>query len=203
VLLGSAVYFLLGLPKDMVVPAVGFSIAIAFAVVLYFRYAPFGSSIPRKATAACIALAFAAFGYYLSFDVIYKNTPSQVAIAAARNEVQWEDFSPKLLLGAHASGQHVIVDFTANWCLNCQYNMMTVLSSKEVTGLINKKHILALKADLTWTNAAAESLLHHLGSRSVPFFAVFPGDDPYHPIIMRDILNKGAVVKVLKGLEEK
>jgi hypothetical protein len=45
--------------------------------------------------------------------------------------------------------------------------------------------------------------MHHLGSRSVPFFAVFPGDDPYRPIIMRDILNKGAVVKVLKGLEEK
>jgi len=135
--------------------------------------------------------------------VIYKNTSYKAALAAVRNEVQWEEFSPKQLLDAHANGQHVIVDFTANWCLNCQYNMITVLSSDEVMDLIGKKHILALKADLTWTNVQAESLLHHLGSRSVPFFAVFPGDDPYRPIIMRDILNKGAVIKVLKGLEEK
>lgn len=202
-LLGAAVYFLLGLPKDMVVSAVGFSVAIAFAVVFFFRYAPWGSALSRNVIAGIAALAIAGFGYYLAFGVIYKNTSYQAALAAVRNEVQWEEFSPKQLLDAHANGQHVIVDFTANWCLNCQYNMITVLSSDEVMDLIRKKHILALKADLTWTNVQAESLLHHLGSRSVPFFAVFPGDDPYRPIIMRDILNKGAVVKVLKGLEEK
>lgn len=202
-LLGAAVYFLLGLPKDMVVSVVGFSVAIAFAVVFFFRYAPWGSALKRNVIAGIAALAIAGFGYYLTFGVIYKNTSYKAALAAVRNEVQWEEFSPKQLLDAHANGQHVIVDFTANWCLNCQYNMITVLSSDEVMDLIGKKHILALKADLTWTNVQAESLLHHLGSRSVPFFAVFPGDDPYRPIIMRDILNKGAVIKVLKGLEEK
>ncbi|HUI92581.1 MAG TPA: cytochrome c biogenesis protein CcdA [Chitinivibrionales bacterium] len=202
-LLGAAVYFLLGLPKDMVVSAVGFSVAIAFAVVFFFRYAPWGSSLKRNIVAGILALAIAAFGYYLTFVVIYRNTSTQAALAAERNEVQWEEFTPKLLLDAHANGRHVIVDFTANWCLNCQYNMLTVLSSKEVAELIKRKNVLALKADLTWTNVQAESLLHHLGSRSVPFFAVFPGDDPYHPIIMRDILSKRAVVKVLKGLEEK
>ena len=80
---------------------------------------------------------------------------------------------------------------------------MTVLSSKAVVDLVAKKNVLPLKADLTWTNVSAESLMHALGSRSVPFFAVFPGDDPYHPIIMRDILNKGAVAKVLKKLRDK
>jgi thiol:disulfide interchange protein len=202
-LLGAAVYFLLGLPKDMVVSAVGFSVAIAFAVVFFFRYAPWESPLSRNVVAGILALAIAGFGFYLTFGVIYRNTSAQAALAAERNDVQWEDFSPKLLLEAHANGRHVVVDFTANWCLNCQYNMMTVLSSGEVADLIKKKNILALKADLTWTNVQAESLLHHLGSRSVPFFAVFPGDDPYRPIIMRDILNKGAVIKVLKGLEEK
>ncbi len=202
-LLGAAVYFLLGLPKDMVVSAVGFSVAIAFAVVFFFRYAPWNSPMSKKAVAAIAALAIAGFGYYLTFGVIYRNTSYQTALAAERNQVQWEDFSPKLLLDAHATGRHVIVDFTANWCLNCQYNAITVLSAREVTGLMAKKDVLALRADLTWANPQAESLLHALGSRSVPFLAVFPGDDPYHPIIMRDLLNKGAVVKVLKKLREK
>jgi thiol:disulfide interchange protein len=202
-LLGAAVYFLLGLPKDMVVSAVGFSVAIAFAVVFFFRYTPLGSPLSRKFVAGLAALAIVGLGYYLTFGVIYRNTSYQAALSAERNEVQWDDFSPKLLQDAHASGRHVMVDFTANWCLNCQYNAITVLSAKEVTALVAKKNVLALKADLTWTNPSAESLLHALGSRSVPFLAVFPGDDPYHPIIMRDILNKGAVVKVLKRLKDK
>ncbi len=202
-LLGAAVYFLLGLPKDMVVSAVGFSTSIAFAVVFFVRYASFGSALSKYVLAASVALAIIAAGFYVCFGVIYKNASSQTALAVAGNDIPWEDFSPKLLLTAHAKGQHVIVDFTANWCLNCQYNAITVFSSAEVANLIRRKHVLALKADLTWTNMQAESLLHELGSRSVPFFAVFPGDDPYRPIIMRDILNKGAVVKVLRGLHEK
>lgn len=202
-LLCAAVYFLMGLPKDMVVSAVGFSISIAFAVVFFSRFAPLGASLSRYAIAACIAAAIGGAGSYLSFGVIYKITSTRAALEAAADDIQWEEFSPKLLLGAHANGRHVIVDFTASWCLNCQYNMMTVLSSREVRDCIAKKDILALKADVTWTNLQAESLLHHLGSRSVPFFAVFPGDDPYHPIIMRDILNKSAVVKVLKKLRDK
>jgi thiol:disulfide interchange protein len=202
-LLGAAVYFLLGLPKDMVVSVVGFCIGIVFAVVFFFRFAPFGSSLSRYAVAFVAALIFASLGYYLAFGVIYKKTASQAELAAAHNEVEWKEFSPNLLLDAHAKGRHVIVDFTANWCLNCQYNMITVLSSKEVSEMIRLKNILALKADLTLANAPAESLLHFLGSRSVPFFAVFSGDDPYHPIIMRDILNKSAVMKALRGLPEK
>jgi|WetSurMetagenome_2_1015567.scaffolds.fasta_scaffold00378_8 thiol:disulfide interchange protein len=201
-LLAAAVYFLMGLPKDMVVSAVGLSVAVAFSVVFFFRFAPFGSSWKRYAVSACVATALAAAGFYLSFGVIYRNTSSQAAMKADER-IQWEDFSPKTLLDAHAGGRHVMVDFTADWCLNCQYNLITVFSSKEVADLVVKKNVLALKADITTSNPAAESLLHALGSRSVPFFAVFPGDDPYHPIIMRDILGKGAVAKVLKKLRER
>jgi thiol:disulfide interchange protein DsbD len=201
-LLASAVYFLLGLPKDMVVSAVGFSICVAFSVVFFCRFAPFGSSLKRSVLGVVFAALITAAGGYLCFGVLYKTT-SAPTDAEESSGIQWEDFSPALLRSAHANGRHVIVDFTANWCLNCQYNSITVLSSKSVVDLIRKKNVLTLKADLTWTNAAAESLLHELGSRSVPFFAVFSGDDPYHPIIMRDILNQGTVVKVLKKLKDK
>jgi thiol:disulfide interchange protein len=78
-----------------------------------------------------------------------------------------------------------------------------VLTDRDVMSLLRKKRVCALKADITWANLPAESLLHSLGSRSVPFLAVFRGDDPYHPIIMRDILNKGDFIRVLKALPEK
>jgi thiol:disulfide interchange protein len=71
-----------------------------------------------------------------------------------------------------------------------------------VNTVIRQKNVLALKADLTQENKAAESLMHHLGSRSVPFLAVFPGDEPYSPVILRDVVTKKSVVKVLQGLAD-
>ncbi len=201
-LLGAVVYFLFGLPKDMVVSTVGFSISVVFAVVFFVRYAPFGSRLWRYAVAAVVGLTVVGTGFYLSFGVIYRQESARTSIAAD-TDIPWEDFSPKRLLGAHATGRNAIVDFTANWCLNCQYNFLTVLSTPEVAALIRRKNVLPLKADLTWTNIQTEALLHDLGSRSVPFLAVFPGDDPYHPIIMRDILSKRALLKVLRKLPEK
>jgi thiol:disulfide interchange protein len=202
-LLGASVYLLFGLPKDMVAATVSFCLVAAFSIVLYSRLAPFGSSLSRKAAVALVAGAVLLSGGYFSFDALYHARNSGVQSPEFRRDVRWEDFSALQLKAAHADGRHVVVDFTANWCLNCQYNMVTVLASGEVMDLFRKKNVLAMKADLTWTNPAAESLLHSLGSRSVPFLAVFPGDDPYRPIIMRDIINKGDFIRVLKALPDK
>ena len=202
-LLGASAYLLFGLPKEMVAATVGFCLVAAFAIVLYSRLAPFGSPLSRKAVVAFVAGLVVLSGGYFAFDALHRARHSAALPPEVQRDIQWEDFSPRQLKAAHAEGRHVVVDFTANWCLNCQYNLITVLSDDEVRDLLRKKNVLAVKADLTWTNPAAESLLHSLGSRSVPFLAVFRGDDPYHPIIMRDILNKGELIRVLKALPEK
>jgi thiol:disulfide interchange protein len=201
-LLGASAYLLFGLPKDMVAATVGFCIIAAFAIVLYSRLAPFHSSMSRKTVVALIAGSILAVGGIVAFNAL-KNASRSAYSQDLRQDVVWEDFSPQALKGAHSRGQHAIVDFTASWCLNCQYNMVRVLTDDLVMDLLRKKNVCALKADLTWANPPAESLMHNLGSRSVPFLAVFRGDDPYHPVIMRDILNKGDFIRVLKSLPDK
>jgi thiol:disulfide interchange protein DsbD len=201
-LLGASVYLLFGLPKNMVAATVGFCLVAAFTIVLYSRLSPYGSSLRRKTVIAFVAGLVLVTGGYFSFEALYRARHS-VDLPQEQRDVSWEDFSPRILKSAHAEGRHAVVDFTANWCLNCQYNMIRVLDNDAVTDLLRKKNVLTIKADLTWTNPAAESLLYSLGSRSVPFLAVFRGDDPYRPIIMRDILNKGDLIRVLKALPEK
>ncbi len=200
-LLGSATYLLFGLPKDMVAATVGFCLIAAFAIVMYSRFAPFGTSVVRKVIVALICLGILVLGAYVSYDVLYASRSMNAASKAS--QIYWEEFTAADLKDAHRRGQSVVVDFTASWCINCQYNLVTVLSDPSVADLLIKKKVLTLKADLTWANPPAEDLLHHLGSRSVPFLAVFRGDDPYHPIIMRDILNKSEMLKALRDLPEK
>jgi thiol:disulfide interchange protein len=201
-LLGFAAYLMRGLPAAMIVPTLLFCAAVALAVAVYGHGAPWGSSLARTSAAFFLALLIAGSGGFLSFAVVYHPFVSEAAADNNRNEDQiWRKFSAESLMAAHAAGRHAIVDFTANWCMNCQYNYFMVLTRRDVLDLIRKKNVLALKADMTLPDPVQDSLLHRLGSQSIPFLAVFPGDKPYEPIVMRDILTKRRVVRVLEQLK--
>jgi thiol:disulfide interchange protein DsbD len=203
ILIGFAVYLLIGLPRDMIVSAVGICVISVFAATFYTRLAPWGvSTIARKLISALAAIVIASAGIYFCINVLYKSMSEQVA-ENVTEQGQWVDFSADLLKKAHSERRNVVIDFTANWCMNCQYNKIVVLNSKPVKELIADRNILTIKADLTRPNLEIEALMHMLGSRSVPFLAVFPGDDPYKPIVMRDILNQRDLERVVKALPGK
>jgi thiol:disulfide interchange protein len=201
-LIGFAVYLMVGLPKDMVLSTVALCLAVAFGAGVYGRYAKFGAGWGRKALAAMSAILIVTGGWYASFKVIYPSISEQGAAEKSAESIDWQPFTSSALMQAHARGRHVLVNFTANWCMNCQYNKIRVLRSKKIRNLIEKKQVIALSADLTQENQVAESLLHHLGSRSIPFLAIFPGDQPYRPIIMRDLLSIKRLSRRLGSLPE-
>jgi len=191
-----------GLPKDMILSTIGLCVFLAFAVTLYGRFASWGASVKRKAIVGTLTLVIAGSGLYINFGLIYPTISEEsVATVEEKNVDIWHEFSPELLQRAHEEGRPVIINFTASWCLNCQFNKVGVLNSKEVNELIREKNILAIKADLTQSDPQIESLLNHLGSRSVPFMAIFPGDEPYNPIIMRDLLKKKQVIQTLEQVQ--
>lgn len=201
VLLLAGTYLFLGLPSDMMGGTAVFCCAVTAAVFTYVKLAPLGSAVPRKAAGVLVAVAVMAAGYFIGFHVLFKPATEDRASASVEKVLDWEGYSPNILTDAHVRRENVIVDFTANWCLNCQYNTIAVLTSKQVEDLITEKHVVALKADMSRSNPEAENLLHRLGSKSIPFLAVFPGHDPRHPVIMRDILSRGELIRVLKDLK--
>ncbi len=198
ILIGFAVYLMIGLPRDMVLPTVALLVFLAASIMVYKRIVPFGSSIGKKLFGWCMILLVVGMGYYISFRVLYPQL-SEENIASVENEskVTWIPFSAEALMQAEADGQSVILDFTANWCMNCQLNKVNVYHSDEIEALILDKNIIAMKADLTSENPTAEALREHLGSRSVPFLAIFDGDDPLSPVIMRDVVSKKQVKSAL------
>ncbi|HEX7510783.1 MAG TPA: cytochrome c biogenesis protein CcdA, partial [Chitinivibrionales bacterium] len=199
-LLGFAVYLMLGLPTDMVVPTALFCVLLSLAVSAYSRISPWGSSIRRMVLSVLCSLLTAAGAFYVSYMIVYPSiSAAKIETIDGQNQV-WVEFNADSLTNAHKRGRSVLVDFTANWCMNCQYNYIMVLSKKEITDLIRQKNVLALKADMTSASPVQDSLLHALGSRSIPFLALFPGADPYKPVIMRDVLTKGRVKKALSKL---
>jgi len=199
-LIGFAIYLMIGLPRDMVLSTVGLCAFVALAIKVFGRVAPFGVSVWRTLAGLVAAAATFAAGIYLCFGVLYQSTSDSSLARAVEEGHAWEEFTPEALVEAIDNGQDVMVDFTANWCMNCQYNMIAVLQSERVRERIEQTGTVTLVADLTSTNPAAEALLHHLGSRSVPFLAVFPAQNSQQPVIMRDVLNRRALLRVLDKL---
>jgi len=203
-LLLFAVNLLRSLDPRLTVAAVGVCVSILCAASVNKRFAPFGAPPARRATVILISIALIAAGAllsvkYLRVDIPFLSADSDEPTAAAL-PAQWQEFSPQALAAAHDEGRSAIVNFTASWCTNCKLNKAAALNTDSARILYASKNVALLTADITNKNPEAQSLLHHLGSRSVPFLAIFPADSPKNPIIMRDILSRDKYLAELRAL---
>ena len=120
----------------------------------------------------------------------------------SKAEITYKPFEWEAIVHNNTS-QAAMVIFTADWCPNCKFVESTALASSEVIEFVLKNNISVYKADITTKNPPAETLLQQLGSRSIPFVAIFPaGDNFSQPVILRDIYTAKDLLKALqKGLE--
>jgi len=90
----------------------------------------------------------------------------------------WIDYTPALFDEARGKGYVVVVDFTADWCINCKVLKATILSRDPAKRELSRDDVVALTADLTSTNAPGWEKLRALGQTGIPLLAIFtPGQD--------------------------
>ena len=94
----------------------------------------------------------------------------------------WMEFTPELLARAHEAGYVVVLDFTAEWCLNCKALKATVLNRNPVKEALMADDVVMLSADLTSSRAPGWDFLRNdLGQTGIPLLVVFgPGlEEPW------------------------
>ena len=90
-----------------------------------------------------------------------------------------------------AEGHSVFVDFTAAWCVTCQYNKKTTLANADVLGDIDAKKVVLLRADWTRRDPAVTAALSQLGRSGVPVYVLYkPGRAP---VVLSEVLSVGDV----------
>lgn len=143
-------------------------------------------TLDRKLKAWAQGAAFAALVGYLSFTYL---TPHASIIP-------WQPFSQAALAQLQGEGKTVMIDFTANWCATCKFNLFTAIETEDVRSLLEKNHVVPLLADWTEESAEIKSALESLHSASIPLLAVFPANGAA-PIIRRDVITKKEVLEAL------
>ncbi|MCL2709498.1 MAG: thioredoxin family protein [Planctomycetaceae bacterium] len=109
----------------------------------------------------------------------------------------WKPYSAAAFESALASDKMVIIDFTADWCVNCKVLEATILRSTPILEALDEKGIVSLMADCTREGEATE-LLRQLGPEQVPVLAIFDPADPSKPTVMRGMYTQGKLLELLK-----
>ena len=90
--------------------------------------------------------------------------------------IAWVRYSAQALEQARHDGRAVLLDFTAEWCLNCKALEKAVLDRTEVAAAISQPGVTALKVDITSRSSDGWNLLHAYDRVSIPLLVVQKAD---------------------------
>jgi len=134
---------------------------------------------------ASVALAgLAVVGWWTGAAI---TRPAAPPTAAAARDDGWQPWAPERVQQLLASGRPVFVDFTAAWCVTCQYNKKTTLSRGEVLEDFTSHNYALLRADWTRRDPAITAALAQLGRNGVPVYVVYRPGKP--PVVLSEVLG--------------
>ena len=110
----------------------------------------------------------------------------------------WQPWSEAALQTQLAAGRPVFVDFTAAWCVTCQYNKKTTLADAQVLADFAARQVVLMRADWTRRDPAITQALTALGRSGVPVYALYaPGRAP---VLLSELPSVTEVQTALQGL---
>ena len=157
--------------------------------------------LPRRVIAT-VAIALGIFGLWSAGPIITAaaqplsaaistasaaSASSAASPASANDPARWQDWQPGRVEALTAQGRSVFVDFTAAWCVTCQYNKKTTLANAEVLADMAAKNVALLRADWTRRDPAITAALARLGRSGVPVYVLYQSG--HAPVVLSEILS--------------
>lgn len=180
---------LASLPKDRLLNVLMYGVIFSFCVWMWGKWVGFATPTGKKWAVRLIALAIAVgAGLWL--------------LPATKSPEGWQDYDVRLVQQATSQNRPVLLKFTADWCTNCKVVDKKVFHDPNVIELLEKKNVLAIKADTTLNNYPATVALKKVYGEAgnVPVtIMLLPNGDPWK---RRGIFDKADLIELLAKLPE-
>ncbi|MCG8442415.1 MAG: thioredoxin family protein [Caulobacterales bacterium] len=166
-------------------------------VIWAFKTAGEGRSVLAwVGRAGSVALMLAALA--LVANVGAAGPGAAVTTQSSAVELDDEAWSPEKVAALRAEGRSVFVDFTAAWCITCQFNKRVALKTPAVQAAFAANDVTFLTAD--WTardDVIAKELAAH-GRSGVPLYLLYgPAGEP---AVLPQVLTERIVVDAVDAL---
>ena len=92
----------------------------------------------------------------------------------------------------------MLIDYTAEWCVNCKANEKLVLNTAVVKKAMQEAGVVPFKADYTSFNPEIKADLDRFKRSGVPMYVIVPANKPDAPILLDEILTPTAVIDALR-----
>ncbi|PJZ04047.1 cytochrome C biogenesis protein [Pantoea rodasii] len=113
-----------------------------------------------------------------------------------------EKWTPQAVAAQRGHGKAIFVDFTASWCITCQVNEKTSLSTQAVKEALAKTGTLYMVADSTKFNPDVDDAMSEFGQGGLPMYLVYPADGG-PPKVLPQVLTPSIVVNALQAASSK
>lgn len=165
---------------------------VALSALIWVMMRSNGRTRPLVVTCAAASLSVLA---WFTVPVVSAGAPQP---AAESGDGPWGDWAPGRVEQLLASGQPVFVDFTAAWCVTCQYNKKTVLADATVLSELSRNNVALLRADWTRRDPAITSALAQLGRSGVPVYVFYKLGRA--PVVLSEIPSVKDMRSAIAGL---
>src|SRR5204862_8280306 len=108
---------------------------------------------------------------------------SGTSLQESPNGIDWQPWSPEAVAKARAEGHPVLVDFTADKCLNCQVNKASSLEIPATRAKLKENNAIAFLGDFTDKDPRIGAELRRYERAGVPLVLVYPRN-PNEPVIV-------------------
>lgn len=90
-----------------------------------------------------------------------------------KGPIDWVYYTPERFASALAEDKVVVLDFTAEWCLNCKTLEATVLQTSDVVAALERNDVVPMKIDLTGENPDGKAKLKEAARLTIPLLVVY------------------------------
>lgn len=104
----------------------------------------------------------------------------------------WKPFDPDTIHALVKQGKSIFVDVTAEWCVTCAVNKNLVMNDSQITTLLARPDVVAMRADWTRQDPRITKFLQAYGRYGIPFNIIFGPQTP-EGVPLPEILTVGAI----------